>query len=97
MPMDIPSYMLGVGRQARAAARLVARADTATKDQALTLTAQAIGRDVKRLLDANATDLKAARAKKLDAPKRPSYHKTLRIHPVLFPLRQTPPNPNPNP
>ena len=68
MPMDIQNYMLGVGRQARAAARLVARADTATKNQALTLTAQAIQRDVKRLLDANAIDLKAARAKKLDAP-----------------------------
>jgi len=66
--MDIQSYMLGVGRQARAAARLVARADTATKNRALTLTAQAIERDVKRLLDANAMDLKAARAKKLDAP-----------------------------
>jgi len=66
--MDIQGYMVGVGRQARAAARLVAKADTATKNQALTLTAQAIGRDAKRLLDANATDLTAARAKKLDAP-----------------------------
>ncbi len=66
--MDIQVYMVGVGRQARAAARLVAKADTATKNQALTLTAQAIGRDAKRLLDANATDLAAARAKKLDAP-----------------------------
>ena len=60
--------MVGVGKQARAAARLVARADTATKNQALTLTAQSIERDMKRLLDANAIDLKAARAKKLDAP-----------------------------
>jgi len=66
--MDIQSYMLGVGEQARSAARLVARADTATKNQALTLTAQAIGRDAKRLLDANATDLEAARAKRLAAP-----------------------------
>ena len=66
--MDIQSYMVGVGKQARAAARLVARADTATKNQALTLTAQAIERDAKRLLDANETDLTAARAKQLDAP-----------------------------
>ena len=66
--MDIQSYMVGVGKQARAAARLIAKADTATKNQALTLTAQAIGRDAKRLLDANATDLAAARAKQLDAP-----------------------------
>ena len=68
MPMDIQSYMASVGKQARAASRLVAKADTATKNQALTLTAQAIERDVKRLLDANAIDLEAARAKKLDAP-----------------------------
>ncbi len=66
--MDIPSYMVGVGKQARAASRLVARADTATKNKALTLTAQAIGRDVRRLLDANAKDLDAARNAKLDAP-----------------------------
>ena len=66
--MDIQSYMVGVGKQARAASRLVARADTATKNKALTLTAQAIGRDVRRLLDANAKDLDAARNAKLDAP-----------------------------
>ena len=40
--MDIQSYMTGVGRQARAASRLVAKADTATKNRALTLTADAI-------------------------------------------------------
>jgi len=66
--MDIQSYMVGVGKQARAASRLVAKADTATKNKALTLTAQAIGRDVRRLLDANAKDLDAARNAKLDAP-----------------------------
>jgi glutamate-5-semialdehyde dehydrogenase len=66
--MDIQSYMVGVGKQARAASRLVARADTATKNKALTLTAQAIERDVLRLLAANNEDLAAARAKKLDPP-----------------------------
>jgi glutamate-5-semialdehyde dehydrogenase len=66
--MDIQSYMVTVGRQARAAARRVARADTATKNRALTLTADAIERDTARLLAANALDLDAARAKKLDAP-----------------------------
>jgi len=66
--MDIQSYMVTVGRQARAASRLVAKADTATKNRALTLTAEAIERDVARLLAANALDLDAARAKKLDAP-----------------------------
>ncbi|MEO8440967.1 MAG: glutamate-5-semialdehyde dehydrogenase [Betaproteobacteria bacterium] len=66
--MDIQSYMVTVGKQARDASRLVAKADTATKNRALTLTAQAIERDVERLFAANALDLDAARAKKLDAP-----------------------------
>ena len=66
--MDIQSYMTGIGRQARAASRLVAKADTATKNRALALTAQAIERDARSLLDANAKDLAAAREKKLDAP-----------------------------
>ncbi len=66
--MDIQSYMVTVGEQARAASRLVAKADTATKNRALTLTAEAIERDAARLLTANALDLDAARAKKLDAP-----------------------------
>lgn len=66
--MDIQSYMTGVGRQARAASRLVAKADAATKNRALTLTAEAIERDAERLLAANARDLAAAREKKLDPP-----------------------------
>ena len=40
--MDVQTYMQGVGRQARAAARLIARADTATKNRVLTATAQAM-------------------------------------------------------
>jgi len=64
--MDIQSYMVGVGKHARAASRLVAKADTATKNKALTLTAQAIERDVQRLLAANARDVAAARANKLE-------------------------------
>ena len=66
--MDMQSYMVGIGKQARAAARLIAKADTASKNKALTLAAQAIERDASRLLDANKRDLDAARAKKLDAP-----------------------------
>ena len=65
--MDIQSYMVSIGKQARAASRLVAKADTATKNKALTLTAHAIERDAARLLDANAKDLAAARALKLGA------------------------------
>ena len=40
--MDVKTYMQGVGRQARAASRLIAKADTATKNQALTVMAQAL-------------------------------------------------------
>jgi glutamate-5-semialdehyde dehydrogenase len=66
--MDTQSYMVGVGKQARAASRLMAKADTAIKNMALTLTAQAIEREVERLLDANARDLAAAHAKALGPP-----------------------------
>jgi len=65
--MDIQTYMSGVGKQARTAARLMAQANTATKDKALTLIAQAIERDAKLLLTANAQDLDAARKKGLAA------------------------------
>ncbi len=65
--MDIQTYVTGVGKQARAAARLMAQADTATKDMALMLIAQAIERDAKLLLAANAQDLDAARKKGLAA------------------------------
>jgi glutamate-5-semialdehyde dehydrogenase len=65
--MDVQSYILGVGRQARAAARVIARADTATKNRALKEMAAAIERDRDRLLEANARDLAEARAQKLDA------------------------------
>jgi len=63
--MDIQTYVTGVGKQARAAARLMAQADTAAKDKALTLIAQAIERDAKRLLAANRQDLDAAYKKDL--------------------------------
>ena len=64
--MDVPTYMQGVGRQARAASRLIAKAGTHTKNLALTTTAQAILRAEKSLLDANALDVAEARHKKLD-------------------------------
>jgi glutamate-5-semialdehyde dehydrogenase len=64
--VDIQTYMAGVGRQAHIAARAMARADTRAKNKALTATAQAIERAAKGLLGANARDVKAARAKKLD-------------------------------
>ncbi len=65
--MDVQTYIHGVGRQARAAARAIARADTATKNRALNEMAAAIERDAQRLLDENARDLTQARQQKLDA------------------------------
>jgi len=65
--MDIHTYMLCVGKQARAASRLIAKAGTHARNHALTVMAQAIGHGAKRLLAANARDLDAANRKKLDA------------------------------
>jgi glutamate-5-semialdehyde dehydrogenase len=59
---DIKRYMRELGEQARAAARVLARADSATKDRALAAAAAAIRRDAKRLLAANAEDVAEARA-----------------------------------
>ncbi len=64
--MDIKAYMQDMGRAARAASRAVARADTNTKNKALTVMAQAIQRDADKLLAANAEDMAAARAQGLD-------------------------------
>ena len=64
---DIKSYMQSVGQAARAASRLVAKADTAAKNHALTAMADAIRRDEPLLLAANAKDLDNARTKGLEA------------------------------
>jgi glutamate-5-semialdehyde dehydrogenase len=64
--LDIKAYMLGIGREARAASRLMARADTKSKNKALTVMAQAIRREAKSLLAANSKDMESARANKLD-------------------------------
>ena len=65
--MDIQSYMHGVGREARRAAREMARAQTRAKDAALLGMAAAIERDSARLLEANQQDVDAARAKGIEA------------------------------
>ena len=63
--MDVQTYMHGVGRQARAASRVIARAGTAVKNLALTETAAAIERSQQALLDANVKDVTEARHKQL--------------------------------
>ena len=64
--MDIKTYMRDVGRQAREAARAIARADTNQKNKALLAMAAAIERDGGKLLAANALDMDAARARGLE-------------------------------
>lgn len=60
--MDIQHYMKQLGEQARAASRLMAKADTNTKNQALRNIATLIRHHEKALLAANQQDLDAAKA-----------------------------------
>ncbi len=64
---DIKTYMQQVGQQARAAARLMAQADTAAKNRALENIATAISNNSAQLIAANAKDVAAARTSGLDA------------------------------
>ena len=64
---DRGAYMQGVGEAARAAARLLAKADTAAKNGALAAIAAAIRRDEAKLLAANHEDVAAAKAAGHDA------------------------------
>jgi glutamate-5-semialdehyde dehydrogenase len=64
--MDVGTYIHNVGRQARAAARVIARADTAAKNRALREMAAALERNRKQLIEANARDLDEAKRQNLD-------------------------------
>ena len=63
---DIKDYMQRVGRQARAAAKHMARAETAAKNAALQAMAALIDERSQQLVAANQADLEAARAQGLD-------------------------------
>ena len=65
--MDIKHYMQQLGLGARAASRLMAKAETGTKNRALLTIAAAIRREQAALLAANRTDLEAARAAGMEA------------------------------
>ncbi|MGP1717655.1 MAG: glutamate-5-semialdehyde dehydrogenase [Methylophilus sp.] len=65
--MDIQHYMKQLGEQARAASRLMAKADTNTKNQALRNIASLIRHHEKALLAANQQDLDAAKASGMEA------------------------------
>ncbi len=64
---DVAAYMAEVGSRARAAARAMARAETAAKDAALRAIAAALDNARDALGRANAADLEAGAAKGLDA------------------------------
>ena len=64
---DIPAYMQDLGRRARAASRLLARADSAAQNRTLTASAAALRAGSAALLAANAKDVAAARAAGRDA------------------------------
>jgi glutamate-5-semialdehyde dehydrogenase len=64
--MDVQTYMHGVGRAARSASRIMAKADTGTKNKALTAIADALERASATLLESNARDVEGARKVKLD-------------------------------
>jgi len=64
---DVSTYMEQLGRQARAAARVLAAASTAQKNAALSAIAAELDSQRAALATANARDLEAGRAKGLDA------------------------------
>ena len=66
-PEEVLNYMRERGERARGAARHVARADTGTKNAALFALAQLLLDERKAILAANAEDMRAGRAAKLDA------------------------------
>ena len=67
-PMDVKAYMQDLGRRARAASRVLAKADTGTKNRALRAMAAAIRGECERLIDVNGEDVAVARAAGLEAP-----------------------------
>jgi glutamate-5-semialdehyde dehydrogenase len=63
---NVKKYMKEVGQAARAASRIMAQADTTTKNRALHEIAAALQNQSVHLLAENAKDVAAARAKGLD-------------------------------
>ena len=64
--MDIPAHVQQLGWQAREAARVLARADTATKNRALAAMAAEIRKQVDTILTANAKDVNHAKSEGSD-------------------------------
>jgi len=86
---DIKTYMQGVGKQARAASRLMAMADTNAKNLALIAIAHALVESSAMLIAANAKDVSAARANGLDTASLDRLTLTEKtIHSMAEGLRQ---------
>ncbi len=66
-PVDIKEYMLQVGRNGRAAARVMARASTRQKNNALTFIGNALAERRAELTQANQRDMENGRTQGLDA------------------------------
>lgn len=64
--MDIKQYIQDTGKRARNASRIMAKADSATKNKALLKIADLIMGSQTQLLEANALDLAAGKANGLD-------------------------------
>ncbi len=65
--MEIKDYMQGLGLQARAAGRILSRADTSKKNQALLAIAEALHKQQALLISENQKDLAAGQLNGLDA------------------------------
>ena len=66
--LDVTEYMHLVGRSARSASRVIARASTASKNEALLATADTILKRESHILDENAEDVRDAKKADLAAP-----------------------------
>ncbi|MFN0303206.1 MAG: glutamate-5-semialdehyde dehydrogenase [Burkholderiales bacterium] len=67
LPLDVTATMRAVGRRAREAARIMAKADSATKNRALTAIAAAIRRNAGTIMIENARDTERAKVNGQDA------------------------------
>jgi glutamate-5-semialdehyde dehydrogenase len=65
---DVAAYMIRLGREARAASRVIGAAPTAVKSVALLAMADAVDRGRKALMHANSLDLNAAGERGIDQP-----------------------------
>ncbi len=94
--MNVEAYMTELGERARAASRLMARADTASKNKALAAMADAIDASRAALADANAQDMQNGRDKGLDAAMLDRLELTpARIDGMIEGLRQVAALPDP--